>query len=56
MKVSKDNTDAVVVQATKDFEQLEAMKAEYIKHCFKAAKADLAQGNVVDGETFISAL
>lgn len=56
MNVSRDNKDAVVVQAIMDCEQLEAMKAKYLKHCFKAAKADLAQGNVVDGETFISML
>lgn len=56
MKISKDNKVAIVVPAKKDCEKLEAMKAEYLKHCFKAAKADLAQGNVIDGETFLKAL
>ncbi|EIQ7476643.1 prevent-host-death protein, partial [Vibrio parahaemolyticus] len=37
-------------------EELEAMKADYLKHCFESAKKDLAQGNVVDGEDFLSAL
>ncbi|MGI2195825.1 hypothetical protein ACRN91_09515 [Shewanella baltica] len=35
---------------------LEAMKADYLKHCFIAAKEDLAKGNVVDGEDFLNAL
>ena len=56
VKISKNNKDAVVVMSIRDYEELEAMKADYIKHCFEAAKADLAQGNVVDGENFLSAL
>jgi prevent-host-death family protein len=53
IKISKN---AVVVMSIHDYEALEMMKAEYLKHCFKTAKADLAQGKVVDGETFISTL
>ena len=34
----------------------EVIKADYLKHCFNSAKEDLAQGNVVDGEEFLSAL
>lgn len=56
IKNSKNNKDAVVVMSIRDYEELEAMKADYIKHCFEAAKADLAKGNVVDGETFLSTL
>ncbi|WP_141397749.1 prevent-host-death protein [Arsukibacterium tuosuense] len=56
MKISKDNKVAIIVRAKKDCEKLEAIKAEYLKHCFKVAKADLAQGKVVDGETFLKAL
>jgi len=40
----------------KDYEELETMKADYIRHCFESAKADLEQGNVVDGEGFLKAL
>ncbi len=56
IKISKNSKDAVVVMSIKDYEELEAMKADYIKHCFEAAKEDLAQGNVVDGETFLKSL
>ncbi|WP_440201515.1 type II toxin-antitoxin system prevent-host-death family antitoxin [Alkalimarinus coralli] len=48
--------DAVVVMSIKDYEELEAMKADYIKHCFESAKEDLAEGSVVDGETFLKRL
>jgi antitoxin Phd len=37
-------------------EQSEAFKTAYVKHCFNAAKDDLAQGDIVDGEAFLSAL
>lgn len=36
--------------------QPEAFKTAYLQHCFNAAKDDLAQGKVLDGETFLSAL
>ncbi|MDR6983164.1 hypothetical protein J2X32_001798 [Rheinheimera pacifica] len=36
--------------------QPEAFKTAYLKHCFNAAKDDLAQGDIVDGEAFLSAL
>ncbi|MCF7484278.1 type II toxin-antitoxin system Phd/YefM family antitoxin [Vibrio sp. J1-1] len=56
VKISKNSKDAVVVMSIQDYEELEAMKAGYIKHCFEAAKQDLSQGNVVDGETFLKSL
>lgn len=56
IKISRNNKDAVVVMSVRDYEELEAMKADYIKHCFESAKVDLAQGNVVDGENFLSTL
>lgn len=56
VKISKNNKDAVVVMSIRDYEELEAMKADYIKHCFESAKTDLAQDNVVDGENFLNAL
>ncbi|MDP5192002.1 hypothetical protein [Rheinheimera baltica] len=36
--------------------QSEGFKTAYVKHCFNAAKDDLAQGDIVDGEAFLSAL
>ncbi len=39
-----------------DYEELEMMKTEYLKHCFNAAKDDLAKGNVVDGKDFLNEL
>ncbi|MCF7354807.1 type II toxin-antitoxin system Phd/YefM family antitoxin [Vibrio sp. CK2-1] len=56
IKISKNSKDAVVVMSIKDYEEFEAMKANYIKHCFDASKEDLTQGNVVDGETFLKGL
>lgn len=56
IKISKNSKDAVVVMSIHDYEQLEAMKADYLKQCFNAAKEDLAKGNVVDGEDFLNAL
>ncbi|MBO1272226.1 type II toxin-antitoxin system Phd/YefM family antitoxin [Shewanella sp. 4t3-1-2LB] len=56
VKISKNSKDAVVVMSIRDFEALEAMKAEYLKHCFTAAKEELNNGNVVDGENFLNSL
>jgi antitoxin Phd len=56
VKISKNNKDAVVVMSIRAYEELETMKADYIKHCFETAKADFAQGNVVDGKSFLDAL
>ena len=56
VKISKNSKDAVVVMSIKDYEELEAMKADYIKHCFESAKEDLTQADVVDGETFLKSL
>lgn len=56
VKISKNNKDAVVVMSVRDYEELEAIKAEYLRHCFKSAKQDLVQGNAVDGEDFLNAL
>jgi|TARA_B100000745_G_scaffold198476_2_gene130892 prevent-host-death family protein len=56
VKISKNSKDAVVVMSIKDYEELEAMKADYLRHYFESARQDLAQGNVVDGEDFINAL
>lgn len=49
IKISKNSKDAVVVMSIHDYEELEVMKAEYLKHCFNSAKEDLAQGKLVDG-------
>lgn len=54
--IRKINKDIVVVRSIKDYEELEAMKAESLKHCFESAKKELAKGRVVDGESFLSAL
>ncbi len=56
VKISKNSKDTVVVMSIRDFEELEAMKVEYLKHCFKSAKEDLNNGNTVDGESFINSL
>ena len=56
VKISKNSKDAVVVISIQDFEELEAMKADYLKHCFESAKKDLANGNIVDGENFLNSL
>jgi PHD/YefM family antitoxin component YafN of YafNO toxin-antitoxin module len=56
VKISKNSKDTVVVMSIRDYEEIEAMKAEYIKHCFESAKQDLAKGNVLDGQSFLNAL
>ncbi|EKO3636452.1 type II toxin-antitoxin system Phd/YefM family antitoxin, partial [Vibrio metschnikovii] len=37
IKISKNSKDAVVVMSIHDYEELEMMKTEYLKHCFNAA-------------------
>ena len=56
VKISKNNKDAVVVMSIKDYEELEAMKADYIKYCFASAQKDLEEDNLVDGKTFLNSL
>lgn len=56
IKISKNSKDAVVVMSIHDYEELEVIKAEYLKYCFNSAKEDLAQGKVVDGESFLNTL
>ncbi len=56
VKISKNSKDAVVVMSIKDFEALEAMKAEYLRYCFESGKKDLNDGAVVDGEAFLNTL
>jgi len=56
IKISKNSKDAVVVMSIHDYEALEAMKVEYLKHCFSAAKIDLEKGHAVDGEDFLQTL
>lgn len=56
VKISKNSKDAVVVMSIKDYEELEALKADYLQHCFESARQDLAQDNVVDGEDFLNTL
>jgi prevent-host-death family protein len=56
VKVSKNHKDTVVVMSMRDFEELEAMKVEYLKHCFKSAKEDLNNDTAVDGENFLKSL
>ncbi|MGR5280720.1 type II toxin-antitoxin system Phd/YefM family antitoxin [Photobacterium damselae] len=56
VKISKNRKDAVVVMSIQDFEELEAMKVEYLEYCFKSAKEDLNNGTAVDGESFLNSL
>lgn len=56
IKISKNSKDAVVVMSIHDYEALEAMKVEYLKHCFSAAKIDQEKGHAVDGEDFLQTL
>ena len=37
-------------------EELEALKTDYIKHCFENAKEDLERNDVIDGEAFLNSL
>ena len=48
--------DTAVVMTIRDYEELEAMKSEYLKHCFENGQNDLKQNDVADGERFLKAL
>lgn len=48
--------DTAVVMTIRDYEELEAMKAKYLKHCFESAQNDLKQNDVADGESYLKAL
>ena len=54
--ISKNSKDTVVVMSMKDFEELEAMKVDYLKYCFESEKNDGDSGVVVDGATFLNSL
>lgn len=54
--ISENNKHAFVVMSIRDFEELEAMKVEYLKHCFHSAKEELNKGTVVDGNNFLNSL
>lgn len=54
--ISKNSKNTVVVMSIKDFEELEAMKLDYLKHCFESALKDLNSGSIVDGATFLNTL
>ncbi|WP_254784761.1 type II toxin-antitoxin system prevent-host-death family antitoxin, partial [Vibrio cholerae] len=54
--ISKNSKNTVVVMSIKDFEELEAMKLDYLKHCFESAQKDLDSGKTVDGATFLNTL
>lgn len=56
VKITKNSKDTVVVMSIRDFEELETMKVEYLKHCFRLAKEDLSNANAVDGESFLNSL
>ncbi|ANO35385.1 prevent-host-death protein (plasmid) [Vibrio breoganii] len=46
IKISKSGEGVAVVMSVHDYEELEAMKADYLQYCFEAAKRDLTQGNL----------
>lgn len=56
VKICKNSKDAVVVMSINDYEEFESMKARYLRLCFESSKADLAKGDIVDGEIFLRAL
>lgn len=56
IKISKNSKDAVVVMSIKDYEALEQMKEEYLRHCFQQAERDKLAGETVDGDNFLQSL
>ena len=56
IKISKNNKDAVVVLSIQEYEALEAMKSDYLQHCFESAINDLKAGKAVDGKVFMGSL
>lgn len=48
--------DTVAAMSVRDFEGLETIKTDNLKHCFESAKDDLKKSNFVHGDTLLSSL
>ncbi|MCW4628406.1 MULTISPECIES: hypothetical protein [Marinomonas] len=42
--------------AKRNFDELEAMKLDYLKHYVESAKKELDSGDTADGEAFLNTL
>ncbi|EGR3375581.1 type II toxin-antitoxin system Phd/YefM family antitoxin [Vibrio parahaemolyticus] len=56
VQISKNGSPVAVVMSCEEYEQLEALKMAMVKSRFEQAERDLANGDLVDGETFMNEL
>ncbi|CAG18000.1 type II toxin-antitoxin system Phd/YefM family antitoxin [Photobacterium profundum] len=56
VQICKNGSPVAVVMSCEEYAQLEALKLQFIKMRFAAAEKDIAENNLVDGETFFNQL
>jgi len=56
VQICKNGSPVAVVMSCEEYAQLEALKLQFIKMRFAAAEKDIADNNLVDGETFFNQL
>ncbi|PSU43037.1 prevent-host-death protein [Photobacterium frigidiphilum] len=56
VQICKNGSPVAVVMSCEEYAQLEALKLQFVKMRFAAADKDIADNNLVDGETFFNQL
>ncbi|MGF1756425.1 type II toxin-antitoxin system Phd/YefM family antitoxin [Photobacterium sagamiensis] len=56
VQICKNGSPVAVVMSCEEYAQLEALKLQFVKMRFAAAEKDIAENNLVDGETFFNQL
>lgn len=56
VQICKNGSPVAVVMSCEEYAQLEALKLQFVKMRFAAAEKDIANNNLVDGETFFNQL
>ncbi|MGF1868356.1 MULTISPECIES: type II toxin-antitoxin system Phd/YefM family antitoxin [Photobacterium] len=56
VQICKNGSPVAVVMSCEEYAQLEALKLQFVKMRFAAAEKDIADNNLVDGETFFNQL
>lgn len=56
VQINRNGKAVAVVLSVDDFQQLEALKLQHLKHRVAQAKEDIAKGHVVDGSAFFDDL
>ena len=56
VQINENGKPVAVVVSTQEYEAIETMKAEVLRQRFSQAEAQVAAGDVVDGDTFMNDL